>query len=134
MTLWKSRCENYFEMYEVDANIWVKVATMHFEGVATRWLQSIEHRVRTATWTELDSLMANFVQDYIDKFCELVDQLQAYSSNVEPLYYTTRFIDGLHGDINHLIIVHRPKDLDTACYLALLQEETSNPHHKEARR
>jgi hypothetical protein len=44
------------------------------------------------------------MQDYIDKFCELVDQLQAYSSIVE--YYTTRFIDGLRDDIKHLIIVH----------------------------
>jgi hypothetical protein len=36
--LWKSRCENYFEMYEVDVNILVKVAMMHFEGPVTRWL------------------------------------------------------------------------------------------------
>jgi hypothetical protein len=28
-------------MYEVDRNIWVKVASMHFEGLAARWLQSV---------------------------------------------------------------------------------------------
>jgi hypothetical protein len=74
------------------------------------------------------------VQDYIDKLCELVDQLQAYSHNVDPLYYTTRFIDGLNDDIKHLIIVHRPKDLDTACCLALLHEETNPPHSKEIKK
>jgi hypothetical protein len=39
--LWQSRCESYFDMYEVDRNIWVKVASMHFEGLAARWLQSV---------------------------------------------------------------------------------------------
>jgi hypothetical protein len=32
--LWKSRCESYFEIYEVDELVWVKVASMHFEGPA----------------------------------------------------------------------------------------------------
>jgi hypothetical protein len=27
--LWKTRCENYFEMYDVDEGIWVKIASMH---------------------------------------------------------------------------------------------------------
>jgi hypothetical protein len=52
-----------------------------------------------------------------------VDQLQACSPNVEPLYYTTRFIDGIKNDIKYFIVVERPKDLDTACCLTLLQEE-----------
>jgi hypothetical protein len=107
---------------------------MHFEGPATHLLQSAEWRVQTATWYELNSQIhvrfnrdeheliirqlykikqLGSVQEYIDKFCELLDQLQAYNSNVEPLYYTTRFIDGLDYD-------RRPKDLDTACCLALL--------------
>jgi hypothetical protein len=42
-------------MYEVDETVWVKVASMHFEGPATRWLQSVDHRVRSATWIELCS-------------------------------------------------------------------------------
>jgi hypothetical protein len=60
------------------------------------------------------------VQSYIDKFCELIDQLQAYNPHIDPLYYTTRFIDGLKDEINHIIIVQRPSDLDIAYYLALL--------------
>jgi hypothetical protein len=34
----QSRCENYFEMYDVESSVWVRVATMHFEGAAARWL------------------------------------------------------------------------------------------------
>jgi hypothetical protein len=61
-----------------------------------RWLQYMDHRVRTASWAELCSWIhehfgrdqhellirqlyrikqTTSVQDYIDKFCELVDQL-----------------------------------------------------------
>jgi hypothetical protein len=30
--LWQSRSENYFDMYVVESDVWVWVATMHFEG------------------------------------------------------------------------------------------------------
>jgi hypothetical protein len=53
--LWQSRCKNYFEMYDVDTSFWVTVASMHFEDPVARWLQSVEHRIKTATWSELCS-------------------------------------------------------------------------------
>jgi hypothetical protein len=28
---------------------------MHFEGLAARWLQSVNHQIRSTTWTELCS-------------------------------------------------------------------------------
>jgi hypothetical protein len=34
--LWQSRCESYFEMYEVESTLWIKVASMHLEGPAAR--------------------------------------------------------------------------------------------------
>jgi hypothetical protein len=47
--LWKSRSENYFDMYAVELDVWVRVATMHFESPAARWLQSVHHLIRCAT-------------------------------------------------------------------------------------
>jgi hypothetical protein len=47
--LWQTKCEKYFDMYETAELMWVKVATMHFEGVATRWLQFIEPRLPSLT-------------------------------------------------------------------------------------
>jgi hypothetical protein len=150
--LWKSRCENNVEMYDVEEGIWVKIASMHFEGPVAHWLQSVERRVRIVTWSELCSWIherfskdehellirqlyrikqLGSIQECIDKFCELVDQLHAYNSKVEPLYYTTRFIDGLKDDIKYFIVVQRPKDLDTDSYLALLQEEQGAIQPKE---
>jgi hypothetical protein len=34
--LWQARCENYFDMYMVAPNVWVRVATMHFKGLAAK--------------------------------------------------------------------------------------------------
>jgi hypothetical protein len=31
-----SSCESYFDMYGVESTLWVKVASMHLEGVAVR--------------------------------------------------------------------------------------------------
>jgi hypothetical protein len=36
------------------------------------------------------------------------------------MFYTTRFIDGLRADIKAIVLVLRPKDLDTACTVAML--------------
>jgi hypothetical protein len=131
-------------MYSVDVSMWVKVVTMNFEGAAAMSLQSVDHHVRKANWSELCNWIydqfshdqheifirqlfkikqTTSVQEYIDRFCELVDQLQAYSGHFDPLYHTTRFVDGLKEDIKTVILVQRLRDLDTACCRALLQEE-----------
>jgi hypothetical protein len=144
--LWQSRCENYFEMYSVESSVWVRVATMHFEGAAAHWLMSVDHRIRAASWSEVcswihdhfghdqhESLIRQLfhikqtttVQDYIDRFTELVDQLVAYEPSSDHRYYTTHFVDGLKD-----VLVQRPVDLDAACVLALLQEEAVVVHHK----
>jgi hypothetical protein len=68
---------------------------------------------------------SRLVQEYIDKFVELLDQLKAYSNSIDPLYYTKKVVDGLKDEIKQSIIVQRPKDLDTTCCFALLQEENT---------
>jgi len=71
------------------------------------------------------------VQEYIDKFTRLVDQLIAYGRNTDPIYYAMRFVDGLRTDIRAAIHMQRPQNLDTACVLALLQEELVDPTRKK---
>lgn len=142
--LWKTLCENYFDMYEVAPNMWIRVATMHFSGRAKGWLQSVGRRVPFWSWSEFcghihnrfgrdqhESLIRQLfhirqsgsVADYVERFSILVDHLSAYQEHTDPLYYTMRFIDGLHDDIKSVIMVQRPSTLDTACSLALVQEE-----------
>lgn len=141
-----SRAKSHFEMYFVHPAVWVRVATHHFTHAAARWLQSIEHRLHNVTWETFSAMvwsttvsavtnmnfffakcshirMSSTVSDYIDRFTGLVEQLAAYTPHPDPLAHTARFIDGLRDDIRRVILVARPPDLDTACTLALLQEE-----------
>lgn len=62
---------------------------------------------------------------------DLVDQLSAYNPKPDQRYFTTRFVDGLSDSIRSIILVQRPYNLDTACTLALLQEEAHEPRRKE---
>ena len=71
------------------------------------------------------------VLDYVDPFSELVDLLVTYEHSTHPLYYTMRFIDGHRDDIKSVILVQRPRDLDTACALALLQEEADSSRRRD---
>jgi hypothetical protein len=128
---------------------------MHFEGPTASWLQSVNHRILSATWTELcswihdrfgrdqhESLIRQLfhikqltsVQDYIDKFVELVDQLIAYEPASDQRYCNACFVDGLKDDIKSVILIQCPVDLVTACTLALLQEEADIARRREYRR
>jgi hypothetical protein len=142
--LWKHRCETYFEFYFVPMERWIGLATMHFEGSALFWLQSIESRIREMNWEELcPALTTRFGRDqhiilirqfyhiqqnssvgeYIELFDQLVHQLLAHENQLTPTMITTTFIDGLRDEIKSVIVIQRPPNLNTACTLALLQED-----------
>jgi hypothetical protein len=73
------------------------------------------------------------VDEFIEQYTAIVDQLSAYGSTTDPLYYTLRFIDGLKDYIRAPVALHRPQNLDTACVLAKLQEQMADAG-KEFRR
>jgi hypothetical protein len=70
------------------------------------------------------------VTEYVDKFSTLVDQLVAYESNANLLYYAMRFVDGLREDIKAIVMIHSPSMLDATCALALVQEEELDSNKK----
>jgi hypothetical protein len=117
---------------------------MHFTGSAARWLQSVEPQLPNITWPEFGCMIKDrfgcdqhellirqlfhikqttTVATYVEQFSQLVDQLKAYSTISDPLYYIMRFIDGLRDEIKSVVLVQRPRNLDTAFVLAQLQEE-----------
>lgn len=52
-----------------------------------------------------------------------MNQLLAYNKNINSLYFTTRFIDGLRLDVRATVLIQRPPDLESVVALAYLQEE-----------
>jgi hypothetical protein len=101
----------------------------------------VNHRIHIATWSKLCSWIHNHfgrdqhesliqqlfhirqsssVQEYIEQFTELNDQLIAYDPAADQHYYAIHFVDGFKDEIKFVIMVQRHVDLDTACMLELL--------------
>lgn len=40
--MWKKSCETFFSFYAAPCDMWVKLATMHFDVPTVFWLQSME--------------------------------------------------------------------------------------------
>ena len=61
-----------------------------------------------------------------------MNNLTSYSDTFHPLYFLTRYIEGLRPELRAAVMVHRPHDLDAACALAALQEESTEdmPHER----
>jgi hypothetical protein len=117
---------------------------MYFEGPAVFWVQSMEDRLKEMNWEEFcthlitrfgrdqhNLLIRQFyhikqitsVVDYVEQFDILMHQLLAHENQLTSSMITARFIDGLKDEIKSVILIQRPSDLDTACSLALLQED-----------
>lgn len=115
-----------------------------FEGPATRWLEFVHRRVPNVTWDEFcrllqsrfgrnlhQSILRKFfsiqqtstVEDYVDRFSELFDQLAAYEQSPNTVNYVTHFMEGLKPAVRLAVGIQQPTNLDTAYQLALLHEE-----------
>lgn len=85
--LWPSRTADFMDFYRVPPSLWVKLALMHIELPSSRWLPSVEHKLKSALgssflsyfWTDLvvsSMLVRQFLTirhtgslaDYIDNF------------------------------------------------------------------
>lgn len=107
-------------------------------------MQSIEMNLQSCSWQTLcqavidrferhqcDHVIRQFFHvkkfgsfsKYVESFDEIVHQLLAHDPHFSTSIITSRFEDGLKPEIKAIVLVNRPKDLDTASSLAILQEE-----------
>jgi hypothetical protein len=153
---WVQQCVTYFDLYDIPPENWVKLATINFSGTAAFWMQTVELNLKKCSWDHLCQLVIDrfdrdqfnhfirqffhakqtgSVPEYVTLFDELMHQLLAHDPLINPAILTGRFIDGLKSDIRAAVLLHRPKDLDTASSLAILQEEVlSGAYTKEYKR
>lgn len=142
-------------MFDTDSELWIAVAAMQFEGPAARWLSSVQHKFVRSSWDEFCAAVVNrfgrnqhqslvrklyrlkqtgSVEEYINQFSELMDQLTAYEPEPYRLHYATRFVEGLKSSVRMVVAVQRPADLDTAYSIAAVQEEISDSKPEYNRR
>jgi hypothetical protein len=96
-------------------------------GPLVGWTESTERRLKQLSWHDFCYLLhesfgseqheslihqvfhikqIGSVSDYVEQFATLVDELAAYESRTDPLYYTMKFIRGLRPDIKLVVMVH----------------------------
>lgn len=63
------------------------------------------------------------VHAYMSQFEEIMHQLLAHNPSFNPVFFTTQFLEGLKHEIHAGVVLHQPKDLDSAFSLASMQEE-----------
>lgn len=75
------------------------------------------------------------VHAYMLQFEEHMHQLLAHNPAFDHVFFTTQFLEGLKQEIRVGVLLHQPKDLDSAFSLASLQEELVEAlPHREVRR
>lgn len=67
-----------------------------------------------------------------EQFEQLRHQILLYNANLDEGFSVEEFVSGLRDDIRSAIWLHHPEDLDTACTLALLQEEELEPFKRKS--
>jgi len=145
--LWRDHCVLFFEVYGVHPAMRTRFAALNFQGPAATWLQTIERHGRITNWDQLCELVfAKYDKDQYQKHLRKLEQLKQtgtvteyqaqfeqlahgvllYNPSYDHVYFVTRFLAGLKEEIRAPIALHRPRDVDTASALAMLQEEELN--------
>lgn len=117
---------------------------VNFTGAAALWLEWSHAHIKSTNWdqfvgsvldkfgrSEFQQLLRKFsrlkqqgsVLEYAQHFNVAMHSLLAHHSSWDPLFFTMHFMDGLHHGMKVAVMLHCPKDLETAVALAELQEE-----------
>ncbi|CAD6267218.1 unnamed protein product [Miscanthus lutarioriparius] len=73
---------------------------------------------------QLDSLKQSAsVLEYQAEFEKLAHGVLLYNPAFDDTFFVTRFVSGLRDEIRSALLLHRPKDVDTASALVLIQEQ-----------
>lgn len=142
--VWKEKCEKYFNMYQVPFYLWSEFATIHFQGGAALWLQTYEAQHPISSWPELCiAVESKFgrdlyhnsmnellqirqhtdVQEYYDRFESAMHKVLVHNRSLDDVFFVSKFLQGLNADIRSAIILHKPRTVDAALSLALMQAQ-----------
>jgi hypothetical protein len=148
-------------MYQVPMHLWSEFATLHFQGSAALWLQTYEaqHSDTPISWADLCiSVDSKFgkdlyhiymndllhmkqtsdVQEYFDRFQNVMHKVLVHNKALDDVFFVSKFLQGLQPDIRAAIALHKPRTVDVALSLALLQasilEEQPKSYFKKPQR
>ncbi|KAJ4780034.1 polyprotein [Rhynchospora pubera] len=134
-TAWKSKCENYFSIYQIPEHLKSQMAILHFSGEAQEWFDCFREECPDLPWPllveeVLDRFMAHSdsnpvgdfkrvcqtgkVTDYIRQFERSKARLIAETKISNTTFFVQGFIEGLKEEIRYAVEVHDPVTLNQA--------------------
>ncbi|CAN6297623.1 unnamed protein product [Urochloa humidicola] len=142
--LWKEQCEKYFTTFRVPVELWAPYATINFHDNAAQWLLSYEAQHSVDSWPELcaaveqkfgPDLYQNYMRDllavkqtadvleYATRFEQAKHRVLVHNKNLDEVFLVQKFLGGLKFSISNAIVLHKPRTIDAALSLALMQED-----------
>ncbi|CAM8889632.1 unnamed protein product [Rhodiola kirilowii] len=140
---WIRKCEKYFAINEVDKGRKVELASLHLDEEAEIWFDGWSLQYRHANWPRfVEHLCQRFgtrssgnvveefnhlkqagnVNDYIQKFEELMGMMIRENPNLSDRYFVYSFVGGLNDAIKSLVRTHNPESIGEAIEKARLHE------------
>ena len=63
------------------------------------------------------------VQEYYDRFNLAMHRVLVHNNHLDDVFFVSKFLQGLNPDIWAAIVLHKPRTVDLALSLALMQVE-----------
>ncbi|KAF3782561.1 hypothetical protein EJ110_NYTH16713 [Nymphaea thermarum] len=153
---WIHKCEQYFDVNDVDEHHKVKLAHLHLNEEGDTWLSNELLHHNDLTWTQfVDRLCARFgvqdsetvidefnhlkqtgsVADYIKRFKDLQGQVLRAHATLSDKYFMSCFLGGLNDPLQRLVRAHAPLTIQEAMAKAKLHEAAlkSLARHQQSR-
>jgi hypothetical protein len=142
--VWRDKCEKYFAMFQVPIHLWAPYATINFKGTTELWLQTYEAHHAIDSWPDLcyaveqkfgRDLYQNYMKDllsirqttdvleYADRFEQARHRVLVHNKEIDEVFFVQKFLDGLNFNIGNALQLHKPRTVDAALSLALMQEQ-----------
>ncbi|CAO2166488.1 unnamed protein product [Urochloa humidicola] len=142
--VWREKCEKYFSMYNILVGLWVSFATINFKSNAKLWLQTYEAHHTIESWPDLcvavehkfgrdlyqnhmrDLLQikqTTTVEEYAERFSQAQHRVLVHNKDMGDVFFVQKFLDGLNYNISSAITLHKPRIVDGALSLVLMQED-----------
>jgi hypothetical protein len=92
--VWLWNCLDYFDLYDVDPQSWVRVARIHLVAAAKRWYNSVESQIQDCNWKAFTGLVLNhFGQEHHELLLRQLFQICQTGSVAEYIEQFSTIVD-----------------------------------------
>jgi hypothetical protein len=131
--VWLDQCREYFTIYHVPESIWVSMASLNLEGIASHWWKSYKLRNKIGGWQEFEGAVTDkfgattypkalrrlmslkqtkSLAAYISEFEQARYGVTVHNPQYDETYFVTQFVRGLKFEIQSVVEVQLPSTVE----------------------